>query len=192
MGHRWRGAIRGGRAQHRRVRRADARAAVGLEGARDHDIQVERAVPGLRGHRTDQRPAGSARGGRGVPRVQRRRRRRTLDDVRAVRDALPEARHRTRLRVQPGRAAHPDDIRRGSPDHWEEDPESTRCRGAEPREEVCPAWWYHWADHKRKPKWSECEVLRFADCPLFAEKGKCWERFDREAGEAESAQGAQG
>ena len=70
-------------------------------------------------------------------------------------------------------------------DDWEDDPESTRQAGAEAREQVCPAWWYLWADHQRQPTWPECNsVQKFRDCPLFNEKAECWNRFDREAADA--------
>ena len=27
-------------------------------------------------------------------------------------------------------------------------------------------------------------MLTFSECPLFGQKGRCWERFDAESGEA--------
>lgn len=76
-------------------------------------------------------------------------------------------------------------------EEWENDRDSTKRPGAEPRRHVCPAWWYLWADHERQPRWDECEsVEKFVQCPLFSEKGKCWERFDRENGNDEPAAGS--
>ena len=75
---------------------------------------------------------------------------------------------------------------------WEDDPESTKRAGAEAREAVCPAWWYQSADHERKPDWKECgETDKFRDCPLFDQKTKCWQRFDREEGAENPADNAE-
>ena len=53
----------------------------------------------------------------------------------------------------------------------------------EDRELYCPAWWYQNMDYKKKPEWSECNDTlgrSFSECPHYKNKGKCWERFDRE------------
>lgn len=52
---------------------------------------------------------------------------------------------------------------------------------SEDRAHTCPAWFWQTADYKRRPNWDECDLgVRFSDCRHFAEKAKCWERFDRE------------
>jgi len=54
-------------------------------------------------------------------------------------------------------------------------------KGTENRLFTCPAWWYQSADHDKKPNWPECIILgSFSRCVHFAEKDKCWDRWDRE------------
>ena len=60
---------------------------------------------------------------------------------------------------------------------------NTFYAGSEMRKHTCPCWWYQSADSSKKPHWDECGWgVRFPQCEHFAEKGKCWERWDREFG----------
>jgi len=53
--------------------------------------------------------------------------------------------------------------------------------GMENRRCTCPAWWYQYADYKKKPKWFECIGCgTFASCKHFCNKHLCWEKFDLE------------
>ncbi len=53
--------------------------------------------------------------------------------------------------------------------------------GTENRKYTCPCWWYQSADYKKKPEWEECAWGgSFSGCKHFAEKEKCWARFDKE------------
>ena len=54
--------------------------------------------------------------------------------------------------------------------------------GMENRKFTCPVWWYQNADYSKKPNWIECVGAgsTFSKCPHFAEKDKCWERWDKE------------
>ena len=66
-------------------------------------------------------------------------------------------------------------------EQWLEEPDSPQQAGAEMREHTCPAWWYQGANFSLQPQWSECrKSMKFSDCPSFAKKEKCWERWDRE------------
>ena len=54
---------------------------------------------------------------------------------------------------------------------------------SENRKYVCPAWWYQGVNYKLKPHWDECIVGgAFSACPNFAEKERCWGRWDKEFG----------
>jgi len=51
---------------------------------------------------------------------------------------------------------------------------------SEMRNFICPAWWCQNVDYKKKPEWDCCPGFgAFSDCPQFANKRTCWERFDR-------------
>lgn len=53
--------------------------------------------------------------------------------------------------------------------------------GSENRKFVCPAWWYQTANYKLKPDWKECLCCgSFSSCSHFAQKEKCWTRWDKE------------
>lgn len=55
--------------------------------------------------------------------------------------------------------------------------------GTEVRNYSCPASWYQSADYDRKPNWDECAAslgLSWSECKHYANKEKCWERWDRE------------
>lgn len=53
---------------------------------------------------------------------------------------------------------------------------------SEMRKFTCPAWWYQCVNFEKKPKWKECVLAEsFSKCRLFAQRDKCWERWDREA-----------
>ena len=52
---------------------------------------------------------------------------------------------------------------------------------SEMRGYTCPAWWYQTANYDKKPYWPECmDSLgrSFSQCPHFANKHKCWAKFD--------------
>jgi hypothetical protein len=56
---------------------------------------------------------------------------------------------------------------------------------SEDRKHTCPCWFYQSADYKLKPDWSGCNSAlgrTFSHCQHFAEKDKCWERWDKEFG----------
>ena len=51
---------------------------------------------------------------------------------------------------------------------------------SENRQYTCPAWWYQTANYDLMPEWKECGYGAFYICEHFADKDKCWERWDRE------------
>ena len=51
---------------------------------------------------------------------------------------------------------------------------------SEMRKFTCPAWLYQGANYELKPNWKECGFGAFSGCPSFAQKEKCWERWDKE------------
>ena len=58
-------------------------------------------------------------------------------------------------------------------------------KGAENRKCVCPAWWYQGANYELKPRWDACIGCgSFSACESFSEKDRCWERWDKEFGDA--------
>ena len=70
-----------------------------------------------------------------------------------------------------------------TPEEFEEDPAKAKEPGREPRDYICPAWWYQSADYEKKPEWDECKILgSFKDCVHFPNKDKCWVRWDAEFG----------
>ena len=72
-------------------------------------------------------------------------------------------------------------------EEFEENPETASEPGREPRDHVCPAWWYQTVDYERKPDWKECwGVGSFRDCSRFSAKAECWRRWDAEHGNKET------
>ena len=62
---------------------------------------------------------------------------------------------------------------------WYKQSHSAFEPGREAREFFCPAWWYQYADHTKKPDFPECiKIGSFTDCPEFSQKARCWERWD--------------
>ena len=63
---------------------------------------------------------------------------------------------------------------------------------SEMRKFTCPAWWYQCVHNYLRPHWDECYSAlggRYSDCKHFADKEKCWERFDKERGERSGEKG---
>jgi len=53
--------------------------------------------------------------------------------------------------------------------------------GSENRKYICPAWWYQSVKNELRPHWGECIGCgSFSNCPSFAQKEKCWQRWDKE------------
>ena len=92
--------------------------------------------------------------------------------------------------TNPGIALTPDSTQGGvSYQQWLSNPDSVRERGREIREHTCPAWWYQGANHDKYPEWEECiKIGAFSSCPSFAQKEKCWEKFDQEDSEREASE----
>ena len=93
--------------------------------------------------------------------------------------------HVTRIyRTGAGIKLHADLVPGGvSYEKWLSDPESVNAPGNEIREFACPAQWFRALDPtwETAPKWAECIKNGYPhDCPSFAQKDKCWERWDLE------------
>ena len=73
-------------------------------------------------------------------------------------------------------------------EQWQQDPDSVLNPGAELRHITCPQWWYGRTMPPKPPGWDECiKAGMYENCPSFALREKCWERWDQEnTGQQES------
>ena len=95
------------------------------------------------------------------------------------------------VQANPGVVINPEITQGGvTYEEWLENPASANAPGREVREHYCPSWWFQSADHARMPGWEECNIIQgsksWSDCPLYANKDGCWERFDQDQARTET------